>query len=50
VRRFLARRDIIRERLVTYLGKELSVLSNVKDMENYQLFGMVNGVSLDGMS
>ncbi len=37
-RRFLARRDIIRERLVTYLSHEVSVLNNVKAIEQFQLF------------
>lgn len=39
-RRFLARRDMIKKRLVTYLGQELSIMSNVKAMEHYQLFGV----------
>ena len=30
VRRFLARRDIIKQRLVGYLGQEINIMKNVK--------------------
>ena len=40
IRRFLARRDIIKQRLVHYLSQELSVLNNVKRIESHQLFGI----------
>lgn len=49
VRRFLARRDIIKQRLVTYLSQELNILRNVKQIENYQLFGK-NNLQDSGMS
>eukprot|EP00347_Sterkiella_histriomuscorum_P008181 403346072 len=39
IRRFLARRDIIKQRLVSYIGQELNILRNVKQIENYQLYG-----------
>ncbi len=39
VRRFLARRDIIKQRLATYLGQEISILSNIRQIEYQQLYG-----------
>lgn len=35
----MARRDKIKERLVSYLKQELQVLENVKAMEYAQLYG-----------
>jgi len=40
VRRFLARRDIVKERMAAFVTHEVSVLNNVKAIENYQLFGL----------
>jgi len=37
VRRFLARRDMIKERMKTYLMQEFQIMNNVRDMENVQL-------------
>ena len=39
VRRYLARRDMIRERMQNYLTQEYQVMNNVREMENFQLFG-----------
>jgi len=38
VRRFLARRDIVKQRLATYLGQEMSILNNIKQVEYTYLF------------
>lgn len=38
-RRYLARRDIILQRTKDYLAQELQFLYNVREMENFQLFG-----------
>lgn len=37
VRRFLARRDMIKERMKEYLMQEFQIMNNVRDMENVQL-------------
>lgn len=34
VRRFLARRDMIKERMKDYLMQEFQIMNNVRDMEN----------------
>ena len=39
VRRYLARRDMIKERMQNYLTQEYQVMNNVREMENFQLFG-----------
>lgn len=39
VRRFLTRRSVIKERLVTFLAQETSALGRVKQLEDYVLQG-----------
>lgn len=39
VRRYLARRDMIIERMREYLTQQYQVLANVTEMERFQLFG-----------
>ena len=39
VRRYMARRDMIKERMKAYLTHEFQVMDNVREMENFQLFG-----------
>lgn len=39
IRRYMARRVIIKERMKDYLMQEFQVLDNVKEMEHFQLFG-----------
>ena len=37
VRRYLARRDMIKERMKNYLMQEFQIMNNVRDMESVQL-------------
>ena len=37
VRRYLARRDQIKDRMKDYLMQEFQIMNNVRDMENVQL-------------
>ena len=39
VRRYMARRDMIKERMSNYLMQEFQVMNNVREMELFQLFG-----------
>ena len=39
IRRYMARRVIIKERMKDYLMQEFQVLQNVREMESFQLFG-----------
>lgn len=38
VRRYMARRDMIKERMRRFLTQEYQVMENVREMENFQLF------------
>jgi len=39
VRRYMARRDMIKERMRAYLTAEYQIMENVREMETFQLFG-----------
>ena len=39
MRKYMARRDMIKERMKIYLTQEFTVMNNVREMEQFQLFG-----------
>lgn len=46
VRRYMARRDMIKERMRDYLTQEYQIMDNVREMENFMLFGSEGSSSL----
>ena len=38
VRRYMARRDMIKERMRDYLMQEYQIMENVREMESFMLF------------
>ena len=39
VRKFLIRKKMVRERLIEFFGKEINLLENVRNVENFAMFG-----------
>ena len=39
VRRYMARRDMIKERMRAHLMQEYQIMENVREMESFMLFG-----------
>ena len=46
VRRYMARRDMIKLRMKDYLTQQFQVLENVREMEEFQLFGDEEGIGM----